>query len=233
MKIWKKALVVLVLAATVMGVASMQYAKLGVSMQYTVSTQYSLIQLMAGDGAVVGNGYVLTNTNGVYKVQLGTFAVGFSKTYSAAFAIVNSEGNVKLRITKVYCTDTKTIIALHQHMSENAFSETGTGAYIVYYDKGNTYDYTSDGYVLRNGQGDYSTGQDGLQYTADGGTNWVSASFDTTNVWVYNTGLTNSSATTDINSPSNFVWVQITIDLTGATDGKDVSDTIYIEVAAV
>jgi len=230
MKIWKKALVVLVLAATVMGVASMQYAKLGVSMQYTVSTKYSLIQLMAGDGAVVGTGYVLTNSSSTYVVQLGTFAKGFNKTYSAAFAIVNSESNVKLRITKVYCTDTRTIIALHENMSVNAFSETGTGAYIVYYDKGNTYDYTSDGYVLRNGQGDYSAGS--LQYTANDGGAWTSATFDSSNVWI--TGaLKNADVSTDPTSKSNFVWVQITIDLTGATDGTTVNDTIYIEVAAL
>ncbi|MGC9059820.1 MAG: hypothetical protein ACP5JR_01085, partial [Thermoplasmata archaeon] len=137
---------------------------------------------------------------------MGTFAKGFNKTYSAAFAIVNAESNVKLRITKVDFEGTLgqyAVIALHENMSTNAFSESSTdGAYIIYYDKGTAYDYSTAGYVLRNGQGDYSGGS--LTYTA--GTTSRSATWDQTNkVWVYNTELVKADVSTDSDSPGNFV----------------------------
>ncbi|MEM4293382.1 MAG: hypothetical protein QXJ27_04365, partial [Thermoplasmata archaeon] len=217
------------------GLAATQYAKLGVQAEAKVSTKYSFIQLMAGDAAVTGSGYILTNDTGTYKVVLGTFGKGFNKTYSAAFAIVNSESNVKLRITKIDFGTSDAIrpyaiVALHKTMSSNAFSD-AAGA-IVYYDKGTSYDYSDNGYVLRNGQGDYSTGS--LQYTNNGGTNWYTASWDATNVWVYNSTLTDATGlTTDTNTLANFVWVQITIDLTGANDGTTLTGTLYIEVKSV
>lgn len=235
MQIWKKALVVLVLAATVMGLAATQYAKLGVSVQGTVSTRYSFIQFMAGDVAPVGSGYILKNSNGLYAIQLGTFAKGFNKTYSAAFAIVNSESTLKIQITKIYFGSGDSIgpyaiVALHENMSKNAFSEE-PGCVIVYYDKGTSYDIGSNGFVLRNGQGDYTGGN--LQYTADDGNTWVSASWDTTNVWKYNPNLVNADVDTTAATKSNFVWVQITIDLSNASDGTTLSGTMYIEVRSV
>ncbi|MEM3444723.1 MAG: hypothetical protein QW115_01965 [Thermoplasmata archaeon] len=242
MQIWKKALVVLVLAATVMGLAATQYAKLGVSVSANISTPTSLIQLMAGDGAVVGGGYILTNDNGAYKVQLGTFAKGFNKTYTAAFAIVNAEANVNLRITKISVNgDLKNnvVIALHKTADKNALVETDDG--IVYYDfnvhssTGIGYDHSSDGFVLAKGAGTYDTGSNKLKYGTDP-TNWppswYTASWDGThNVWLTD-GSHNDATylTTDINSKANFVWVQITLDLSTATDGTSLTGTLYIEV---
>ena len=239
MKIWKKALVVLVLAATVMGVAATQYAKLGVSFEYTIDTPTSLIQLMAGDGAVVGSGYVLTNNGGVYKVQLGTFAAGFNKTYTAAFAIVNAEANVMLRITKIDAGNTNggqyLVIALHKSKDTSVFNTPSDG--IIYFDKGTWYDYSTNGYVLANGAGTYDTTTTPLKY-GDSATwppaSWTSATYDGTNhVWtpgstVNADHLTTASGTTG----ANFVWVQITID-NSATAGTYTGGSIYIYVQSV
>ncbi|MCX8173898.1 MAG: hypothetical protein N3F63_04755 [Thermoplasmata archaeon] len=235
MQIWKKALVVLVLASTVMGLVATQYAKLGVNVSAGVSTRYSFIQLMAGDSAVVGSGYILTNSSGNYTVQLGTFAKGFNKTYTAAFAIVNSESNVRLQITSIDfgaadSIRSYAIVALHENMSINAFNE-AAGRFIVYFDKGTAYNVGSNGFVLRNGQGDYSGSN--LQYTADNGGSWTSASWDATNVWKYNAALVNSDVDTTTSSRSNFVWVQITLDLATASDGTSLTGTLYINVQSV
>ncbi|MGC8912700.1 MAG: hypothetical protein ACP5LE_02035 [Thermoplasmata archaeon] len=172
---------------------------------------------------------------------MGTFAKGFNKTYSAAFAIVNAESNVKLRITKVDfgASDnirTYAVIALHENMSTNAFSESSTdGAYIIYFDKGTAYDYSMTGYVLRNGQGDYSAGS--LKYTSNDGGAWTDATWDDTNkVWVYHTDLVNANVSADSGSPGNFVWVQITLDFSTAPDGTDfpnTQNTLYINVKSV
>ena len=240
MKIWKKALVVLVLAATVMGVAATQYAKLGVSFEYTINTPASLIQLMAGDGAVVGSGYVLTNNGGAYKVQLGTFAQGFNKTYSAAFAIVNSESNVKLKITKIEATGDGAeylVIALHKHKNTNAFDE-GAGESIVYFDKGHFADHSTDGYVLANGSGTYNTDTNLLKYADKAqwppDTNeWDSATYSSTyGVWLPGTTVDAEHLRTDANTGANFVWVQITID-NSATANSYTGGTIYIYVESV
>ncbi|MGB9636004.1 MAG: hypothetical protein ACPL1Y_01985 [Thermoplasmata archaeon] len=168
---------------------------------------------------------------------MGTFAKGFNKTYSAAFAIVNAESNVKLRITKVDfgASDnirTYAVIALHENMSTNAFSESSTdGAYIIYYDKGTAYDYSMTGYVLRNGQGYSGTGG-ALSYTNNSGSSWVDATWDDTNkVWIPGT-VVNANVSADATSPGNFVWVQITLDFSTAGEGA-ILGTLYIEVQGV
>lgn len=240
MQIWKKALVVLVLASTVMGLAATQYAKLGVSVSANISTPTSLIQLMAGDGAVVGGGYILDGTTGTYTVSLGTFAQGFNKTYTAAFAIVNAEANVKLRITRIDVTVTsgqnKLVIALHKTMNTNVFTTPADG--IIYHDKGTAYDYTSGGYVLANGTGTYDTsGSNNLKYATKASWppntgEWTEASWSSSNgVWIPGAVTDATNLGTDGSSGANFVWVQITIDEsmpTGTFQG-----TIYIEVKSI
>jgi len=244
MKIWKPLTAVLVLLAIFTTIAATQYATIQVSYSYSINTRYSNIQLMAGDGSAVSDGYVLTNTSGVYSVNLGKWAINAKKTYSAAFAIVNMEKNVELRVTKIEfasgSTGTNYIsINLHKNMAKSGTTiapaadqevAADTKAYVT---AGVSADHSADGWVLAKAPDNYDTGTPAMPYLYNTGQQ-ASATWDSTNnVWKRDTSHSDATGLTNApGSAASFVWVEIVIDATGATEA-DYSGTIVIMFKAL
>jgi len=244
MKIWKPITAVLVLLAIFTTIAATQYATIQVTYSYSIDTQYSSIQLMAGDASAVSSGYVLTNTSGIYSVDLGKWAINAKKTYSAAFAIVNMEKNVELRVTGIEITGTNSgkdniSINLHKNMTKSgttiapAADQEPEGGSIAYVTNGNSEDHSADGWVLAKAPDNYNTGTPAMPYLYDTGQQ-ASASWDSTNnVWIPDTNYPDATGlTTGSGSEASFVWVEIVIDATNAPLG-DYSGTIIIKFKAL
>jgi hypothetical protein len=171
---------------------------------------------MASNRSGVSKGYLLENDNGEYKIDLGKWAKGANKVYTGAFAIVNTEKNVYLRITNIEVTGggEHLTIALHKHRDlhasniVNAESEI-EGDYLIYYSEGTSYDHSDDGFVLYKGEG-YTDGSEVyLRYTYNS-IEWSSANYESW-VWVVNPWGNNDAnmLTNDSDTLSNFVWVEV------------------------
>ena len=195
---------------------------------------------MASDGSQVSSGYVLENNSGLYSVALGTWALGFNKSFTAAFAIVNKEANVKLRITGVAVSGTGgeyLDICLHKYMNKTcsgrfAGATVEEAANATFYWTNATGQQSVTVWVLDNdASGTYTA--TGMSYFNAAQTD--TATWDTTyNVWVRDIGTPDATAlATDTTSDANFVWVEIIVlaPLTG--DGTAYSGTITITLQSV
>ena len=225
-------LAVLVIASVYTALYATQYTEVTSTYTFSINTKYSSLQIMASDKSPNSDGYLLKNENGVYSVNLGKWSKGANKQYTSAFAIVNTEKNAILRITKIEVSGSGTAnlnIGLHKHMDKPVFDFVTKNTeedddYLIYYKQGTSYDHSSDGFVLCKGNG-YDG--DSLQYTNQAGNSWVSASFDSSNVWLVNPNLIDANTLTKVSaSSSNFVWVEVSIS-NPASEG-DYSGTITI-----
>ena len=228
--------VVLLLILAFTSLQATQYANISSQYTFSIDTQYSSIQLMASDKSGMSSGYLLENDNGVYKIDLGKWAKGASKVYTAAFAIVNTEKNVYLRITEIEVTGggEHLTIALHKHRDLHAsgilnVESENEGDYMIYYSGGTSIPHSDDGFVLYKGNGYQS---DYLRYTRDSVT-WRSATYDSElNVWVVNENLVDADTlTNDADTLSNFVWVEVC--LSNLDKSGDYSGSIIIHAKSL
>ena len=255
MQRWKKglvAMIAIVIAST--AVIATQYATVKINATVIVNHQFSAIQYMASDGSPVGSGKVLTwdGANFAYKLDFGTWMPGSTKLFTATFALVNTE-SVPLMVTGIRVTGDVMLgeIWLHENMSK--LSNTNISGVTPGENPGTNWHACQDGatadstveyfdgtnpvatipWVLAAGHG-YSTGGTILDYTNDGGTGWTSASY-TSNVWVYDAGLTDATGLTcsSTTSLANFVWVEMQLVIPSDADSQTLNAVITFSFASI
>jgi hypothetical protein len=202
---WKKGLVLLIAVALAgTSVVATQYIEFNATFTYSVKTLGARVQLVASDGDPLGDGYVLKNRSSLanqYDLQLGTWAVGTNKTFTAAFGIVNLE-NVFLRITRITVSAGGGNLDIYLHENETLAANTAAtwdssqqeaavtsddacdanynGRKLRYYDSGANVDHLTDGIVLEklaSGDG-YNAALTSLTYHDDAGSSRTASNTD-------------------------------------------------------
>ncbi|MGF3585506.1 MAG: hypothetical protein ACQXXD_07340 [Thermoplasmatota archaeon] len=203
-----------------------QYATTKVSYTYSiVHPSNADIRFIGSDNGSDGRCLRALNNGTVASVQFsfGNWSANSNKTYTAAFGIVNEE-TMTVNITHINVSNVTGAdymqIWLHGNRSVNAVSD-ASGVFV--WNKGSL-GYTSESCVWTLAAGN----QDASNMCADGNTQ-LPTPWDTTKGVRYSVNDANYS----INGTSDFVWVQISIDIpadadmTGAHEG-----TIWIHFKA-
>jgi len=198
-----------------------------------VSYTYSIVHPSDADIRFIGSdngsdGRVLkaiNNGTGIETVQLsfGNWSANSNKTFTAAFGIVNEE-IMAVNITHINVSTTTGFsylqIWLHSNRSINAVDDVGS---VFIWNNGST-GYTSSSCAWRLGPGN----QDPSNMCADGITQLPTLWDDTAGVR-YSTNNANYS----INGTSDFVWVQVSINIPASADQTGIHDgTIWIHFKA-
>ncbi len=229
-------------------VAATQYVQINLSYSYGINTQFSNVQLMAKDTGINSAGYLLTNTGGVYSVDLGDWMVGAKKSFTAAFAIVNEEQATALKLYKIDITGTTPLanyvyIYAHGNPAKLSHGSTAVAVDPVYEVVGADVDAWNAGdttlrYVNAGVSNDFSSSAAivlspapepyaaTMPYTFDDGTTVYDAAWAASNVWTQDALDPNGIATpasTAVAATSNVIWIEITIDTTGAADSQTTS----------
>jgi len=219
----------------IISLSATQYPIFSGNYNYSVSSQYAKIQFMAYDYAPLEpSSYVISNAGLTCSISLGKITEYDSKTYPAAFAIVNCEQK-HLRLTKIEITGSgASQISVYAHKdprkpcnshantygsmtmenlgSDEGIFESGDSA-LRYVSAGSSDDNYNDGLVLGKGL-DYTTS---LRYTVDNSVTYDEGTWDSSkNIWVHDATPSNtydiaSTLTNDETSQSNFLWIEIDI----------------------
>lgn len=199
-----------------------QYATTKISYSYgVVNPSNADIRFVASDNSSADGLYVLrvaNNATPYATVQLGDWFPNSDKTYTAAFGIVNEE-QYPVNITYINVTSgtysNYMSIWLHGDRDEDATSD-GTAVKVV--DGGTAlFDENSVCWTLGAGDGDPDT--------MDGS--------NTQTPWDETSHIRYSHYDTDaVNGTSDFVWVQITLNIPSDAAPGSASGTIYIHFKA-
>jgi hypothetical protein len=158
------------------------------------------------------------------KVELGNWAPNQFKNYTAAFGIVNEEG-FAVNITHATVNGTGTSymdIWLHANRTTNANDEPAASK-VLLVDAGSAQLTSSNcAWVLAAGNSNANN------MCADGSTQLTTGWDGTSHVRYYVAAETNAS----VNSTSDFVWVQISLDLPSNAAENDYTGTIWIHFEA-
>jgi len=203
-----------------------QYATTKVGYTYSiVHPSNADIRFIGSDNGSDGRVLRALNNGTVASVQLsfGNWSANSNKTYTAAFGIVNEE-TMSVNITHINISTTTGAdymqIWLHSNRSTNAVDD-GTKVFI--WNKG-TLGYTSSSCAWTLAAGNQNTSN----MCADGITQ-ISTPWDTTREVRYSVNNVNAS----VNATSDFVWVQISIDIPAAADQTGTHDgTVWIHFKA-
>lgn len=191
-----------------------------------VSEDVYSLQLMAADYNPDGE-RVLQQQGGAHLLSLGTWVAGTSKTYPAAFAIVNpSHKNVT--ISSISLVGEPEGIKLYLHRNMTRPSDPGIVNIAEVEDSSNTTLYYHDGtvavpepFVLRSGEG-YDNGN--LVYRNNG----ASANATRKNgVWTYD-----DEAPLVAEDGANFIWVEVSVVPTVEVPSNIYRGPLKIEVEA-
>jgi hypothetical protein len=197
-----------------------QYATTRVTFSYgIVNPSDADIRFIGSDNASDGTGRVLrvtTNgTNPYAQIELGNWMPNSRKNYTAAFAIVNEE-NLPVNITHVNVSGGSAsymTIWLHGNQSKDVSEEVGDAKVCVLTNGSTIFDSNDCPWRLGQGNGDVSN--------MNGTT--VLTPWDTTANVRYNSTTTVNA----INGTSDFIWVEVVIDLPTSAAPADVTGTIY------
>ncbi len=204
-----------------------QYATTKVSYTYSiVHPSNADIRFIGSDNGSDGRVLRALNNGTVASVQLyfGNWSANSNKTYTAAFGIVNEE-LMNVNITHINISTTTGAdymqIWLHSNRSTNAIDD-GTKTYI--WNKGPLGYTSSANCAWRLGAGN----QNVSNMCADGITQ-LTTPWDTTKSVRYSVNNANAS----VNATSDFVWVQISIDIPAAADQTGTHNgTVWIHFKA-
>lgn len=198
--------------------------------QISVAQYKMCIQFMACDYNITGS-YVIQNESYAYRLRLGSWTANTSKSYPAAFAIVNPQ-NISLTIRKIEIKG-DSIGCLRVYLHKNytrpcnssivQIASSGcepTGDYQKYYE-GSSIEYSTGGWRLGPGLGYTAAGA--LIYT--NGTTSTNASFSK-GVWYYNETYNNTAN----NNTANFVWAEVDIVVPSGAETVNYENAIIIFV---
>ncbi len=167
------------------------------------------LQLMAVDWNSDGR-RVLQREGDVLKVDLGDWVVGTSKTYPAAFAIVNP-ADKSFTISSVSLAGAPKNLQIYLHKNMTRPSNAGlvnvdtieeNQDTMLYYDNGTVYDHGSGGWALGPGSG-YSA-EDDLIYENE---TYQATATKVGSVWTYDRGGPREAE----EGTANFVWVEMSV----------------------
>jgi len=196
----KKVLLVGIGVVILSAAVATQYARITVGYSFdVVHPSEGLIRFVALDNATDGKRLlrVEDNATGAMKLVFGDIPQGMNKTYTAAFAIVNEEG-FPINITGVSVTGSGM-----QYIRIWLHSDAGTDA-------------TADSEKLLIWDGSSSNGY-WLLSAGDGDDTTMGS---TTTPWDSNANIKYASGTPAAhNGSTDFVWVQVSIDTSGASRG--------------
>jgi len=237
MRIERRLMLIGILIVILSTTMSTQYATTKVRYSFgVVHPSTSDIRLIASDiSGSDGLRVLRVTTNGsgtnFVTLDLGDWCPDSKKNYTAAFAIVNEEGNF-VNLTHANVTGTNAAymdVWLHGDRDANAETENGAVQVIS---AGQQYYYASDTvWTLATGDGDAGTICNDSSYTDGGhGGTQLPCIWDTTSNIYYSVNDANNS----VNGSSDFVWVQVGLEIPhDAADAADASGTIYFHFKAV
>lgn len=236
MDIRKKVLLPLVLLVALSTVMATQYGVIRVDYSYQITCRDNYIHFLARDTDPTSTTKPLiyqSSNDTYYQFDLGKWAQGTNKTYTAAFAIVNEEAYA-VNLDKVVVVGTGAdymYIYVHEHAQKtcnSAFTsdssdQEAAADYKVMWDgsSGSASNY----WVLAGGDqntSSYSDGTTTLDATWDG-TYFVSK-FDSTD----DTGNTKEA----VNGTADYVWVEVGLIIPTSASAATMSGTIYFEFEA-
>ena len=207
-----------------------QYVSTKVGFSYSiVSPSNADIRFIASDNSSDGYKVLRINNNATFNIQLifGNWSQRTNKTYTAAFCIVNEE-KFKVNITSINVTTVPTNrdymqIWLHGNRSYIVGDETSPSAKAYVWNKGpRNFGSTSCVWQLGAGNGNPA------DMSADGITQ-IGTGWDPVNNTHIRYSLSNTPA---VNRTSDFVWVQISLNIPdGATLGG-ISGSIWLNFRA-
>lgn len=187
------------------------------------------LQLMAADYNSEGD-RVLQRDGGVLKLDLGEWITGTSKTYTAAFAIVNpAEQEFDVNRVSLAGEPDNLQIHLHRHMTkpsdpglvnvEDVEEDQDT---MLYYDNGTVNEF-DDGWTLGSG---YGYDEDGnLEYGYSDDEQRTTASLED-GVWVYDSEGPREAEEQE----ANFVWVEMSVTSSEEDEASTYRGPMEIEI---
>jgi len=211
----KKVLLIGITVAVLSAAVATQYARITIGYEFSVvHPSNGFIRFVAMDNSTDGRRLlrIEDNDTATMTIKFGDIPKGMNKTYTAAFAIVNEEG-FPVNITGVSVSGTGASfirIWLHADPTVDAASEAATAKLLIWDGS------ASQGYwILDTGDMDNST----METTS---TPW-----DTDDNIRYAAGTPSA-----IKGSTDFVWVQISIDTSGATKGTTYTGSIEFQFKA-
>lgn len=240
----KVVLVVLLLLSLTAGVMSVQYGKFPSSQtNSTVSTKTSSIQFIARDineFNYSSTQYVLNNTSGTYRLNLGQWMGGAKRTWVTAFAIVNVEDK-PIRVVAAEVTgEAASWLRIYAHANPRIPVDGSVLPPGIICEENQNFSllYNGDGGGRTGGRSYWQlankTGYVGNYLGYDNNTSyhagkWAynNATWDDNNkLWVFNSSslhLVNDTATYGY---ANFVWIEIVLIVPTGVETKDYTGTI-------
>jgi hypothetical protein len=219
-----------------------QFATTKIGYEYSiVHPSNAAIRFIGSDNSSTGDGDRILRVDGansstaVLKLSFGNLSSNFNKTYTAAFGIVNEElFAVNITHINISTSDDNYIqIWLHGDIDANANGTGGDSTSVFMYNKGTVVNGSSTtAWTLARGDGDPNT----IRYNiTDAGSEITTAWDDTAHVRYTedNSDIATSVGINGrtINNASDFVWIQISIDIPDNPTGS-ASGTIWIHFAA-
>ncbi len=206
-------------------VIATQYAVTKIGYEYSiVHPSDANIRFIGSDNTSGGRVLRVDGMNGTsgLKISLGNWSAGTTKTYSAAFGIVNEEDvAVKIMYINVSAVNfTYMKIWLHGDRSANANSTNFDRTTILMFDNGTIMNATNTtAWILAPGDGDPSDMCSNVSnrtlYSSN--TTWDNIShvrYSYNDSIAYGVGMFNRT----ISNASDFVWVQVAIDIPANVD---------------
>jgi hypothetical protein len=173
------------------------------------------------DGRLVLRVYGNTSGNRALVVAFGNLSENYNKTYTAAFGIVNEEP-FRVNITHINVSTTGVDrLRIYLHGDRSALATGEAGSVLVWNKATVGFSATTHAWVLAAGNKNSS------DMCADGLTNLVTPWNETSHVR-YSLNDANNS----VNGTSDFVWVQISIDIPAGAAAGTTSGIIYVNFRA-
>lgn len=195
----KKVLIVGIAIVAISAVVATQYARAEMNYTYNInSPSNGFIRFVGGDNATDGMRILRADgTNTTLELHFGDLIRGVNKTYTAAFAIVNEENfSVNIKDIEVSASSGADYMQIWLHGNPTAKAEDDTSS-VFMWNKG-TDEASGTAWTLAAGNSDPSNMDGTTVATPWDGTAHVRYTEDTT-------------AATSGNS--DFVWVQISLDI--------------------
>jgi len=241
MKLKRNLILLAVLLLTSNMLLATQYAVTKIGYEYyLVHPSDSNIRYIGSDNTTGGRVLRMTggNTTGVIKLILGNWSVGTNKMYSAAFGIVNEEA-VALSITHINISSTVGYsymnIWLHGNRTANANSTVNDPTTVLMVSNGSTINATdTNAWTLAPGNDEPYNMCSNVSDRTNCSTNttWDSTAnvrYSLNDTVAYGVGMNGRT----INNASDYVWVQIGIDIPTNVDTTGIhSGNIWIHYKA-
>lgn len=219
-----------------------QYATTKIGYEYSiVHPSNAAIRFIGSDNASTGNGYRVlrivgaNGTTAAVKLSFGNLTANQTKTFSAAFGIINEElFAVNITHINVSTSDDDFLqIWLHGDRDVNADNSSNDPTSIFMYNKGTIVNGSgTTAWTLGRGDADPNT----MRYNLSNATSEVTTGWDSLANVRYSLNDSDIAYSVGVNgrtvsNASDFVWVQISIDVSSSPAGS-ATGTIWIHFEA-